>query len=58
MWVLDGEEVRRGLDVWLDAPALGEHTLELVVARSARADIAFRVVDPASDFGPDNTPEY
>jgi hypothetical protein len=57
-WLLDGEEVGRGLDVWLDAPPVGEHTVELVVGRSARAHVAFRVVDPASDFGPDNTSEY
>jgi hypothetical protein len=57
-WVLDGEGVGRGLDVWLDAPAVGEHTVELVVGRSARAGVAFRVVDPASEFGPDNTSEY
>jgi len=56
-WVLDGEDVGRGLDVWLDAPAVGKHTVELVVGRSESADVKFRVVDPASDFGPDNTPE-
>ena len=36
-WVLDGEDVGRGLDVWLEAPAVGKHTVELVVGRSARA---------------------
>ena len=53
-WVLDGENVGRGLDVWLEAPAVGKHTVELVVGRSSRADVAFRVVDPASDFGRDD----
>jgi hypothetical protein len=56
--VLAGSALRLWGAVWLDAPAVGEHTVELVVGRSARAGVAFRVVDPASEFGPDNTSEY
>lgn len=51
-WLLDGDDVGRGLDLWLTAPAPGEHTLELALGRSARAGITFKVVDPESDFGP------
>lgn len=51
VWSLDGDEVQRGLDTWLDAPAPGEHTLELAVGESSRAEVTFRVVDPETDFG-------
>ena len=51
VWSLDGDEVQRGLDTWLDAPEPGEHTLELAVGESSRAVVTFRVVDPETDFG-------
>ena len=51
VWSLDGDEAQRGLDTWLDAPAPGEHTLELTVRESSRAVVTFRVVDPETDYG-------
>lgn len=51
-WRLDGDEVARGLDQWVDAPSPGEHTLELAVGEDSRAAVTFRVVDPEADFGP------
>jgi hypothetical protein len=51
VWSLDGDQVQRGLDTWLDAPAPGEHTLELTVGESSRAAVTFRVVDPETDYG-------
>ncbi len=56
-WLLDGDEVGRGLDLWLGTPEPGEHTVELAVGRSARTNLTFRVVDPRSDFGPDGEKE-
>lgn len=51
VWLLDGDEVQRGLDTWLDAPAPGVHTLEVKVGDSSRAAVTFRVVDPETDYG-------
>ena len=52
-WTLDGKEVGRGLDLWVDAPAPGEHHLTLTAGESEPATVTFRVVDPENDFGPE-----
>jgi hypothetical protein len=47
-WLLDGEEVGAGLDVWLTAPAPGEHQLTLVAedqfGRSERT-VVFQTIE-------------
>jgi hypothetical protein len=48
-WLVDGRRVARGADVWITAPAPGEHRCTLVVrgrGGTARAETALRTLDP------------
>jgi len=48
-WILDGDDVGEGKEVWLDAPRPGEHELILLVVapgEDARASVRFTTVGP------------
>lgn len=48
-WLVDGRPVARGADVWIVAPAPGEHRCTLVVrgrGGTARVETALRTLDP------------
>lgn len=48
-WILDDQEVGRGLDIWTEMPPPGEHRVRLVVRPESSVDVAFRSVDPERD---------
>lgn len=57
LWRLDGEDVGRGFDLWLEAPKVGEHRATLVCGERAE-DVMFRTVDPEADFGQESGPSF
>ena len=52
VWSIDGDEVGRGRDIWVDNPGVGTHTLELTVEASngqaGSATTTFAVPEPES----------
>jgi hypothetical protein len=58
-WRVDGREVARGIDAFIEAPPPGEHLCQLRVrGRDGRAEasVVFRTVDPMSTTGSTQSP--
>ena len=48
-WLLDDQEVARGLDAWTEVPPPGDHRVTLVLRPKTQVDVRFRSVDPERD---------
>ena len=48
-WLLDDQEVARGLDAWTEVPPPGDHRVTLVLRPKTQVDVRFRSVDPQRD---------
>ena len=48
-WVVDDNEVGRGLDIWTEMPPPGEHRVRLVLRPEGSVELTFRSVDPERD---------
>jgi hypothetical protein len=48
-WLLDDQEVGRGLEVWTEMPPPGDHRVTLILRRGTQVEVSFRSVDPERD---------